>query len=125
MRLFFFTMVVEVLTATVALEGLVWLKLHRVIVWPPAMVMCATLGDVIAHYMSPFALREYICCLSFRALFVNLAVVTVPWWPHGAVIWPTLLQAAVHAALLAHAPRQDRLMRARWAAQLAQWERAD
>jgi poly-beta-hydroxyalkanoate depolymerase len=60
-------------------------------------------------------------CLIIRSLCVNAAVFTVPWWPaHAREMWPTLLQLAVHLALLVHAPRQNRLMRARWAAQLAE-----
>ncbi len=52
MRLYFCTIMLETLVATVVLETVVWRHLHRVVVWPPAMIMCATLGDVIAHYMS-------------------------------------------------------------------------
>ena len=67
--------------------------------------------------MQPFPLRVYITVLVIRAVCVNTALLTVPWWPvYTREIWPTLLQAAVHVLLLAHAPRQSRLMRARWQA---------
>ena len=70
----------------------------------------------------PFPLRTYMTCLAIRGLCVNAAVFTVPWWPaHTRAMWPTLLQFAVHLALMVHAPRQSRLVRARWAAQQAEW----
>jgi sorbitol-specific phosphotransferase system component IIBC len=63
-RVYFGTIMVETLIATVMLENVVWRHLKRVVVWPPAMIMCATLGDVIAHYMSVrVAHGTGVCCL--------------------------------------------------------------
>jgi hypothetical protein len=42
---------VETATSTILLEGAVWLFLHRLVVWPPAMVLCSSLGDIISHHM--------------------------------------------------------------------------
>ncbi len=75
---------------------------------------------LITPCVQPFALRKYFIVLGTRALLLNTALLTVPWSPGNArAMWPTALQAAVHLLLLVHAPRQDRLMRARWQAQSA------
>lgn len=42
---------VETATSNILLEGAVWLFLQRVVVWPPAMVLCSSLGDIIGHHM--------------------------------------------------------------------------
>jgi hypothetical protein len=118
-------LVMETLTTTVILEWLVWFRLGRVVVWPPAPIICATLGDIIAHYNFPFALPQYLFILILRSTCLNTTLWTLPWYPQYArEMWPTLLQTAVQLVCIAHAPRQNRLMRARWAAQLARREHA-
>ena len=63
--------------------------------------------------------------LFMRAITLCTSIYLVAWWPaHAREMWPTLLQLAVHLLLLAHAPRQDRLMRARWRALRAGSDRA-
>jgi hypothetical protein len=64
--------------------------------------------------------------LAFRSAMLNTSVLTVPWYPdYTRQMWPTLLQTIVHIALLAHAPRQQRLMKARWSAQLVSLAHSD
>jgi hypothetical protein len=50
-RMFTTAVLVETATSTILLEGAVWLFLHRLVVWPPAMVLCSSLGDIISHHM--------------------------------------------------------------------------
>ena len=87
---------------------------------------CKVLATRLTPYLrwvpsaQPFTLPEYYAVIGARALLLNTALLTVPFQPGNArEMWPTALQAAVHLLLLAHAPRQSRLMRARWQAQTA------
>ena len=71
-RMFTAAILVETFTSTILLEGVVWYYLQRVVVWPPAMVICSTLGDIIGHHMlvrarRPAASRPCISAAALRA----------------------------------------------------------
>ena len=90
-RMFTVAILVETFTSTILLEGVVWLYLQRVVVWPPAMVICSTLGDIIGHHMlvrtfCPAALR---LCIDVPAPHeplraqMSLTCSGAP-WPHAS-----------------------------------------
>ena len=87
--MFTVAILVETFTSTILLEGMVWYYLQRVVVWPPAMVICSTLGDIIGHHMlvrnrRPAALWLYIDapapCAPLRSE-IALTSSTAPWPP--------------------------------------------
>jgi len=98
-----------------AQQLLVWRLARRVVLQPRVMLVFQCFAALVDHYLACVPLRCYLWCNALRGTFLAAPLLLLgsrPGWVK--LMWPTLLHLAVHLACMAHAPRQFRLMRARW-----------
>lgn len=100
---------------TGAQQVLVWRLARRVVLQPRVMLVFQCFVGLVDHYLACVPLKWYLLVNTLRGAFLAAPLLLVtrrPGWLK--LMWPTLLHLAVHLACVAHAPRQFRLMRARW-----------